>query len=206
MKVPITIGMCLVWLLAAAAGILIFVNYESRAGQVGETPKHWPEKMSIALDAKHDTLLMFVHPQCPCTRASMEELNRLLAKSGGQAVAHLVFMKPDNFPTNWTRTELWNSAAAIPGVSLHEDLDGALAKKFGAETSGYVVLYNPQGQLIFRGGITSGRGHIGDNPGESSIVMLLGGRDPAMKQTPVYGCSLMGQTCSAICPQTVTMK
>ncbi|HSY74262.1 MAG TPA: hypothetical protein VK810_02225, partial [Dongiaceae bacterium] len=89
------------------------------------------------------------------------------------------------------------TASTIPGLAIHEDMDGATAKQFGAKTSGFVVLYNAQGQLLFHGGITSGRGHIGDNTGESSIVALLDGHDNFVKQTPVYGCSLAGESCKS---------
>jgi hypothetical protein len=183
---------CIAWLLAAAGGFAIIANYESRAGQAGETPRQWPAQKLVALDPGRNTLVMFVHPQCPCTRASMEELNQLLAQSGKKTAAHVVFFRPENFPADWTHAELWKTASTIPGLAIHEDVDGATAKQFGAETSGFVVLYNAQGQLLFHGGITSGRGHIGDNSGESSIVALLDGHDNFVKQTPVYGCSLTG--------------
>ena len=96
---------------------------------------------------------------------------------------------------------------AIPNVSVHEDLDGSLAKKFGAESSGYVVLYTPGGQLLFRGGITLSRGHIGDNVGQSSILALLNNKNgSAVKETPVYGCSLVQEACSTNCSETATTQ
>ena len=88
---------------------------------------------------------------------------------------------------------LWPSAAAIPGVAAREDLDGAQARLFGAETSGFLVLYDPRGQLLFQGGITGSRGHAGDNAGEDAVALLLTGRAAGLRQTPVYGCSLLGE-------------
>jgi hypothetical protein len=194
---PARILACIAWLLAAAAGFAIIINYESRAGGTGETPQQWPAQKLIDLDSHRDTLVMFAHPQCPCTSASMEELNQLLAQSGKKVAAHVVFFRPENFPTNWTHAGLWKTALTIPGLAIHEDMDGATAKKFGAETSGFVVLYNAQGQLLFHGGITSGRGHIGDNPGESAVAAMLDGHDSFVKQTLVYGCSLTGESCQS---------
>ena len=135
---------------------------------------------------------MFAHPQCPCTRASVEELNRLMARCSGQVAAHVLFLKPAGLPDSWTRTGLWPSVAAIPKVSVQEDADGAEATRFGAETSGFVVLYDPQGKLLFKGGITGGRGHAGDNAGESAVASLLTERTAAIAETPVFGCSLLG--------------
>ena len=181
------------WLLAVGAGLAMITNYQNTSGAAGAVPGHWPAGTQIALDSKHDTLIMFAHPQCPCTRASMEELNRLLAQCPGQVAAHVLFLKPEIFSNDWMRTDLWRSASAIPGVTVHEDSDGAQARLFGAETSGDVLLYDTHGQLLFKGGITGSRGHAGDNAGENAIASLLAGQSVSLKQTPVYGCSLLGK-------------
>jgi hypothetical protein len=189
---PIRIAFGVLWLLAVGAGFVVMFNYQNASGRVGLTPQHWPAGTRLTLDHAHNTLIMFAHPQCPCTRASLEELNRLLARSQGRVAAQVLFFKPGKFTDDWTRTGLWRSAAAIPGVTVHEDLDGAQARLFGAETSGYVLLYDTHGQLLFRGGITGDRGHAGDNAGENAVVSLLAGQNVNLKQTPVYGCSLLG--------------
>jgi hypothetical protein len=80
---------------------------------------------------------------------------------------------------------------------VEEDPNGAEAQLFGAETSGYVLLYDTLGQLLFKGGITGSRGHAGDNAGENAIVSLLTGQGASAKQAPVYGCSLIGE-CEAL--------
>ena len=177
----------------AGAGFVVLSNYQNARGSVGRTPSAWPLKTSVVLDQKHDTLIMFAHPQCPCTRASMEELNRLLARCHDSVAAQVWFFKPAGFPADWTRSSLWQSAAAIPGVTVHDDPDGAQARLFGAETSGFVLLYDSRGQLRFKGGITGSRGHAGDNAGVSTVVSLLAGQEVALRQTPVYGCSLLGK-------------
>jgi hypothetical protein len=176
--------------------MVVILNYENARGSSGAAPGHWPSGTPITLDPTRDTLIMFAHPKCPCTRASVEELNRLMAQCGGRVATHVLFFKPGNSPADWTHTDLMNSAAAIPGVTVQDDTDNTLARKFGAETSGYVLLFNPKGQLLFRGGITGSRGHAGDNVGESTIVSLVGGQTTSVTQTPVYGCSLIDKSCS----------
>lgn len=182
------------WLLAIGAGIVIILDYESTSGAAGNAPGQWVSGTSIPLDPARETLIMFAHPKCPCTRASLGELNRLLAQSDGRIAAHVLFFRPPHYPANWTHTELRQSAAAIPGVTVQDDVNDALAQKFGAETSGYVLLYNPSGQLLFRGGITGSRGHAGDNAGESAIISLALGKPASVRQTPVYGCSLLTES------------
>ena len=191
------IALCLFWLLAVGTGFAVLLNYQNASGLAGLAPQHWPAGNPMTLDHDHDTLIMFAHPQCPCTRASLEELNRLLARSPGKVAARVLFFKPGGFPDHWAQTDLWRSAAAIPGVTVQEDLDGAQARRFGAQTSGYVLLYDRHGQLLFNGGITGSRGHAGDNAGEDTVHALLGGEDASVKQTRVYGCSLLGK-CEAL--------
>jgi hypothetical protein len=123
----------------------------------------------------------------------VEELNRLLALGHDHVAAQVWFFKPAGFQPDWTQSGLCRSAAAIPGVTIHNDLDGRQARLFGAATSGYVVLYDPRGQLLFKGGITGSRGHAGDNAGENAVASLLAGQRPGLRQTPVYGCSLLGE-------------
>jgi hypothetical protein len=190
---------CLLWLAGAGWGFSVLAKYQGTQGAVGTTPAQWPAGTQITLNPKQDTLIMFAHPQCPCTRASIEELNRLLGKADGKLVAHVYFFSPRDHQSDWVKTDLWRSAAAIPGVSVHEDVDGREARLFGAETSGYVLVYDTYGQLLFNGGITESRGHAGENAGENTIVALVSGQATSLKQTPTFGCSLMGE-CSVAKP------
>jgi len=184
---------CILWLLAVWAGGVAMLNHDRTSSRVASTPEHWPAGAKIPLDPERGTLIVFAHPRCPYTRASMGELSRLLARYPDRIAAHVFFLKPTELTGNWNRTGLWRNAAAIPNLTVHEDLDGKEARRFGAETSGYVVFYAPQGELLFKGGITAGRGHAGDNPGAEAIGALIAGQMPRLSQAPVYGCSLMNQ-------------
>jgi len=139
---------------------------------------------------------MFAHPHCPCTQASIGELNRLLTRCQGPVAVHVLFIQPKGTSLDWTETSLRKSAEAIPGIDVQLDPDGAEAHRFGAESSGYLALYNPEGKLLFCGGITAARGHAGDNAGENVVVTLLNGQNAELKHTAVFGCSLFNQ-CAA---------
>jgi len=58
-------------------------------------------------------------------------------------------------------------------------------------TSGHVVLYDADGKLVFNGGITSSRGHSGDNAGRAAITKLVHHESAAVPEAPVFGCSLL---------------
>jgi hypothetical protein len=182
------------WLFLVGAGFVVILDYQNAAGSTGATPEHWPAGTRLQPARDRNTLIIFAHPQCPCTRATLEELNRVLAHAQGRAAAQVLFFKPAQFPDSWAHSDLWQSAAAIPGVDAQVDVDGRQAKLFGAETSGYVLLYDTHGQLLFRGGITGSRGHEGDNAGENAVVALVTGQPTEVKQTRVFGCSLIAET------------
>ena len=127
----------------------------------------------------------------------MEELERLETDCAGQFQAQVWFLQPEGKDLDWVKAELWRTASAMPGVTVHVDRDGAEARRFHAETSGETVLYNTGGRLLFKGGITLSRGHIGDNPGEDSIAEALKTGAPASKNTPTFGCPLFGEGCGS---------
>ena len=178
-----------VWVVAVALGLRALMNYENAPGAVAEVPKAWPAS-HIQLAHDRPTLVMLAHPHCPCTRASVGELAEVMARIDGKAVAYVLFSKPADSGTDWDDTGLLRTAAAIPGVTVVADPDGAGARRFGAETSGHTVLFAPDGRLLFSGGITQSRGHAGDNAGASAIVSLVHNGAAERPETFVFGCAL----------------
>ncbi|MDB6139663.1 MAG: redB [Verrucomicrobiaceae bacterium] len=142
-------------------------------------------------------LVMFAHPRCPCSSASIGELATLMARCQGRLGAQVWFFQPAGETEEWARTDLWRSAATIPGVTVHVDSEGIEARRFNAETSGQVALYSQAGSLLFQGGITLSRGHSGDNPGSDAIEALLCHQFSGPVQTPVFGCALTDKKCLA---------
>ena len=181
------------WLLIIGAGVGLLWNYESTPGVAAATPGRWPSDSRIEPDADRATLVMLAHPHCPCTRASIGELARLMTQARGRVTAYVLFVKPQGFSDAWVQSELWASAAAIPGVTPVLDDDGVEAGRFHAATSGQTVLYDAAGSLLFSGGITSARGHAGDNAGRTAMVSLLTSDEAEERGTPVYGCPLFAQ-------------
>ena len=100
------------------------------------------------------------------------------------------FWCPDEESESWARTDLWDSAASIPGVTVAVDRGGVVAERFGAETSGHALLYDRRGLLIFSGGITAQRGHEGDSAGRSSIVSWVRRSERLVDRSEVFGCEL----------------
>jgi hypothetical protein len=178
--------------MAVASGLALLWTQENVPGVRLPVPVSWPAASRISRASGVATLVLFAHPRCPCTRATLAELARLLALYGRQVRTHVIFYTPPSTGEDWAHTALWSAATAIPGVEVACDHNGAEAALFGATTSGFVLLYDAGGTLRFNGGITAERAHEGPNDGIRAIVAILTGQTPARTVMPVLGCSILG--------------
>jgi hypothetical protein len=175
-----------VWLAGVLAGTWYVWRYKTRPGAVATSATSWPDDpgvVGLTRDANRPTLLVFIHPECPCSRATLRELARLLTQLGDRVATHVVF-------TGWNRGENWDFASQLKGVTLHVDVDGGASKRFGALTSGHTLFYDGAGTLRFSGGITAARGHEGDSAGRAQITALVLRGEGTGGATPVFGCAL----------------
>ncbi len=181
---------CAAWIVAVAGALWMLYRYELTPGTAREVARQWPKDASFGLAETRPTLVMFVHPRCPCSRATIEELNRLLVRRGDQVEALVVFVRPPDVEAGWERSTLWREVAALPGVRTVCDEAGRDRTLFGASLSGETLLYDASGRLMFRGGITPSRGHVGDNAGVDALAARI--KDPGLGfcATDVFGCRL----------------
>jgi hypothetical protein len=142
---------------------------------------------------------MIAHPQCSCTRASLNELRRLIARFEAlkdPPVLYLSVVVPEGAQSGWTDGPVLRNAASIRGLNVLLDVGGRFAKRLGATTSGHLLLYGADDALLFSGGITAARAHEGDAGGQEAIVAALYGRAPAVEEAPVFGCALHSRVAS----------
>jgi hypothetical protein len=182
---------CLAWSVGVVAGVVSLGRFGAEPGVLGAAPRQWPSDCEVELDPAVPTLVVFAHPHCPCTAATLRECERILGKCAGRIAPRVVFFADPELGRGWERTASWERAERMPGVRVSSDPGGGLARRFGAATSGSTVLYAPDGRLLFHGGITGARGHEGDNAGAGAIVDLVCGGVAALPSTAVYGCSLV---------------
>jgi hypothetical protein len=184
-----------VWTLSVGLGLHALMVYKGKAGPAGQTPETWPVNEMVSLSTNKPLLVMFAHPKCPCTRASLGELELLVAKAKDQFQAAVLFYQPKDGSEGWSRTELTDEARSIPGVTVMFDQNGKLARRFGVETSGHTVVYGPDGRLLFTGGITGSRGHLGDNAGLDAVLKVVSKESgqSGRRTTAVFGCEIFDQ-------------
>jgi hypothetical protein len=195
------------WLGAVSASLWWMLEFEMTPAAVGQCPELWPQSSALVHSFERPTLLMFVHPRCPCSRASVDELALLATSSADDLRMTVVFLKPAGFSGDWEKTDLWRSARQIPGVTVFCDDGGRESTRFRACVSGEVLVYDRQGHLMFHGGLTASRGHHGDNPGRTAIELLLAGKLTPPQETPVFGCTLRERTSTpAVAAETLNRR
>jgi hypothetical protein len=178
------------WFAALGIGTGVLWIYKSTPGEAAAERARWPAASRLPRDPARPTLVLVAHPRCACTRASLAELAVLMRRLHGQVTGQVLFVRPAGMPEDWERTGTWRAAHGIPGVRVWTDAGGVEAARFGARTSGQVLLYGKEGRLLFSGGITPVRGHLGDSVGQERIVSLVttGHADAATSR--VFGCAL----------------
>ena len=184
------IGVLMIWVLIISFGWGMLSRYENTPGRVKISPGNWPLISQISRSADLPMLVMFIHPHCPCSRASIKELSLIMTHVQNKVKTKVIFIRPEKFTEDWVKSDLWRSASQIPGVEVMIDNHGKESKIFHADVSGQTMLYDSQGHLIFSGGITSSRGHEGDNDGKDAIINFLTKGIILQKQTPAFGCLL----------------
>jgi hypothetical protein len=179
------------WVLAVVTGFLILAQEEFTPVKASPQVALFPRSSTLQLVSDKPTLVLFAHPHCPCTRATLRELDGLLAQTQNRVSAIVVFTIPDGVPAGWEKGELWNAALTIPGLRIIRDPGGREAKQFEVQGSGHILLFASSGKLLFSGGITASRGHEGDNLGLTAVVSFILDGQASIRQTPVFGCSLL---------------
>ncbi len=119
-----------------------------------------------------------------------------------QIVAFVPGLAARRGDAGWSRAlaSLQEWTARIPACRVVVDPEGEEAARFGSATSGDVLVFNPSGQIVFRGGVTRGRGIEGECASSRKLMGILR-RDPAsVRGTPpscrslVYGCPILPRT------------
>jgi hypothetical protein len=191
---------CVFGLAAMAAVSALFLSltlvaFDSKPGPEAAPPRTLPRDTAITVTAHRAHLLMFVHPQCGCTNASIAQLRRIEAlwrPENPDITPDITFVvfRPKNSGMQWNALD---DSRRFPASRVLWDEDGVEAKRFRVRTSGTILLYSSGGRLLFSGGITASRGHEGDNYGLTALSERVNAKSPSTAvpfTSRVFGCAL----------------
>lgn len=187
------------WVAAVIGGFAAAMIHEQTPAEEHSVVSSWPKDTECQPPSLRPMLVMFVHPKCPCVRASFEELANLRQASGDSFDLQCVFLQPEGATWRSEETAYWQTAQALKPCQMIVDHSGLEHRRFGATTSGEVFLFSTDGRLQFRGGITISRGHSGESAGRLAIEAILKNSLPRLFETPVYGCPLERPCQAASC-------
>lgn len=182
--------------LAVALGWYQLIHFSSTPGAQFAAPARWPGEIPLSRAAGLPLLLVFVHPRCSCTPATLRQLDTTLESTQAAVQVALVVYGSKALSPEAANPRALVSEPSSPARLLHapaqivSDPGGLLARRFGAATSGEIVLYAADGRLLFQGGITPMRSEVGAGPGADALSNALTTGAAQLRQASVFGCPI----------------
>jgi hypothetical protein len=184
-----------IWVIFCALG-LGAVSLHSFDGVVPHSSDKecWPQDSRL-MQHPSGRLVIFIHPQCPCTQATLSELEAVMVRRS--VATTLVISAVDS---EWLTSKVMQHIERMQSqyatyIDVFLDKDGSESERFEATVSGHCMYFNRQGQKVFSGGITASRGHVGDNDARYRLMeLILSNSEVATLEPPsifpVFGCRL----------------
>lgn len=181
----------LTWACAVVVCFGAVERHASTSGVVSPLELAWPLDTVLERASDKPTALIFAHPKCPCTQASIQEFQRIEARHPGAFETVVVFAIPESNDGDWKSSRLIEQARNLRSARIVFDPGGREASRFQAAVSGQILLFAGDGHLLFSGGVTPARGHEGDNAGQEAFEQALAHPESAAVSFPVFGCGLI---------------
>lgn len=165
-------------------------RYSKTPGPAGDIARLEPQGTSIVFDTVKPTLIVFLHPYCPCSSASVLALEDIISKHRTAAKFYVVFVCPTNADVEWAKSDLYTRCTRNPALTTFIDRYEVEARKYGALTSGQTFVYGPDRRLRFSGGITPSRGAVWAGRERELVESSLDDLPSEPRYAPVFGCAL----------------
>jgi hypothetical protein len=148
-----------------------------------------PEIKSEFYEPNCVTLVIALHPDCNCAKATIGELVKMYNRVPEELKIIILAFTPEDDTNAWKHTALLSPLNRI-NARIIPDLNGEKARKVGITTSGQAQLLSPNGKVLYNGGITAACGRNGKNPGEDMVMQIVYGSGFHTENFPAYGCAL----------------
>jgi hypothetical protein len=187
------------WVVTAVTGVCLHAGVDAAPAHASTGPRTRPRIAELNAPDGAPLIIMALHPRCPCSPASIDELRALRARCDAAThVAVLICTPADSASDAATSTE-WDEAfdrmsARFDRETVIRDRSGTIAASLGLHASGATLMYDAGGHLTFSGGLTLARGMAGANPTAVNAVQSLSASTDVClpdASSPVYGCTLI---------------
>ncbi|UUO05231.1 hypothetical protein M4951_17835 [Blastopirellula sp. J2-11] len=180
------------WGVAICAAWWSMTAYSYQIDGEAQSIAAWPSDSNLTLADDRPTVLLFLHPRCPCSAASLTELEQAISDTPAARKPRVLVIAtvPTQYDDQWTGASNVERGKRLPNASVVFDIGGVESNKFGVASSGHVMAFASSGDLLFTGGVTESRGHAGNNVGRASLVNALTGAAFPTAKPPVFGCRL----------------
>ena len=121
----VRLGLVGVWGVVAIAGLIAVYAHAFKNEDIGRAEVIWPSDSSLEQSPDRCTLVMFAHPRCPCTLASLDSLARVMGVADCKAV--VVFWQPDS-DSQPVESSSWRNS---PSIKLAEKMQGLYTAEKG---------------------------------------------------------------------------
>ncbi len=183
---PLLVG---AWLSLSVLLVWLLMYYANTPGRPAESG-HGPMLGNTPAKPGEWTLVIFLHPHCPCSLASLQQAAELAERHPTLRVK-VYLIKPPGCPEGWEEGRISRLARENKGLSVAVDVDGQEARRCGAHTSGQTFLSDATGRVRFKGGLTDSRGHQGNSVGSAAVAALVEKDSSDVVETAVFGCALL---------------
>ncbi|GIX00102.1 MAG: hypothetical protein KatS3mg111_3434 [Pirellulaceae bacterium] len=187
-RLIVLLGLYVLWGSSIVWGVSRVLNYSFSGDYPTESSPDAVGEMATSTADFH--VLVFVHPKCPCSMATIDNLGRLLPRCpANYAVTAIVFV-PEGKDKEWaTETATFAALERLPHTRIEFDTGGTRIRQWNVRRSGHVIVKAPDGSVAFSGGITLERGHAGESLGTVSMMRVLMQQSPPARAVPVFGCT-----------------
>src|SRR5216684_2215682 len=91
----------LLWLGLIAGGYARLLRYSFAAGKASASPHIIPSSVAAQAPSARAQLFLALHPRCPCSRATLSELAKILSRAAQAGDVTVLMYKPANEPDRW---------------------------------------------------------------------------------------------------------
>src|SRR4051812_23804728 len=123
---------CIGWCGLAAFGYAILLRYSFANGNASPAPRIIPSSLAASSPPGRPQLFVALHPRCPCSRATVRELAKILTRTAFTAQTTVLMYRPEKETDSWMEGPLLRECRRM-NCQIRADPKGALAASLGTQ-------------------------------------------------------------------------